>query len=223
MSRVGKKPVSLPQGVKAEKKDLTLTVTGPKGTLVLPLNPKVEVSISEKEILVDVKNKENKKEKALWGLFRALIQNLVDGVTKGFEKKLELNGVGFKMEVKKAEELKKAYQVKQADAEKKDQAGQAQTFANAVTRLGQLKGMVIDLQLGFSHPIFVQVPENLTFAIEKNVMTISGPDKQQVGQFAAEIRELKKPEPYKGKGIKYSDEVIIRKAGKVVKVVGGGK
>lgn len=184
MSRVGKKPVVLPAGVKAEKKDLTLTVTGPKGSLSLELHPKVEVTVNEKEVLVDVKNKENKKEKALWGLFRALVQNLVDGVTKGFEKKLEVVGVGFKVAV---------------------------------------QGTKIVMSLGFSHPVEVDIPKSLTVTADKNVITISGAGKQEVGQFAAEIRELKKPEPYKGKGIKYIDEVIIRKAGKVVKVVGGGK
>lgn len=194
MSRVGKKPVILPSGVTAVKstkggsafggKETLLTVTGPKGTLTLPLHEKVSVTVNEKEILVDVKAKENKKEKALWGLFRALIQNLVDGVTKGFEKKLEVIGVGFKV---------------------------------------AMQGTKIVMALGFSHPVEVEIPKGITVVVDKNTIIISGPDKQQVGQFAAEIRELKKPEPYKGKGIKYSDEVIIRKAGKVVKVVGGGK
>jgi len=184
MSRIGKKPIVIPSGVKAEKKDLTLTVTGPKGTLTLVLNPKVEVAVSATEILVDVQNKNNKSEKALWGLFRALIQNLVDGVTKGFEKKLEVIGVGFKV---------------------------------------AMQGTKIVMSLGFSHPVEVEIPKGLNVIVDKNTISISGPDKQQVGQFAAEIRELKKPEPYKGKGIKYSDEVVIRKAGKVVKVVGGGK
>lgn len=184
MSRIGKKPVIIPSGVKVEKSDLVLKVTGPKGTLELELHPKVLVSISEKEVLIDVKKKEDKKEKALWGLFRALVQNLVDGVTKGFEKKLELNGVGYKVEV---------------------------------------KGQKIVMALGFSHPVEVDIPAGLAAVVEKNLITISGADKQRVGQFAAEIRELKKPEPYKGKGIKYQDEVILRKAGKVVKAVGGGK
>jgi large subunit ribosomal protein L6 len=193
MSRVGKKPVILPAGVKAEKSrgagsgsagDLTLTVTGPKGALTLAIHPKVSIEISEKEILVDVKGKENKREKALWGLFRALIQNVVEGVTKGFEKKLEVVGVGFKVAATPAK---------------------------------------ITMALGFSHPVEVDIPKGITVAVDKNTITITGADKQQVGQFTAEIRELKKPEPYKGKGIKYSDEVVIRKAGKVVKVVGGGK
>ena len=184
MSRVGKKPVIIPSGVKVEKKDLTLTVTGPKGTLNLPLHPKVNIAITEKEVTVDVAGKENKREKALWGLFRSLIQNLMDGVTKGFEKKLEVIGVGFKV---------------------------------------QVSGTKIVMALGFSHPVEVEIPKGLTVTADKNVISISGADKQQVGQFAAEVRELKKPEPYKGKGIKYIDEQIIRKAGKVVKVVGGGK
>jgi large subunit ribosomal protein L6 len=184
MSRVGKKPVIIPSGVKVEKKDLTLTVTGPKGTLVLPLHPKVKIEITEKEVTVDVAGKENKREKALWGLFRALIQNLMDGVTKGFEKKLEVIGVGFKV---------------------------------------AMQGTKIVMALGFSHPVEVEIPKGITVTVDKNTISITGADKQQVGQFAAEIRELKKPEPYKGKGIKYIDEVVIRKAGKVVKVVGGGK
>jgi len=184
MSRIGKKQVVIPSGVKVEKKELTLTVTGPKGTLTLEIHPKVSVSVSEKEVLVDIAGKDNKQEKALWGLFRALIQNLVDGVTKGFEKKLEVVGVGFK----------------------------------AAAQPGKLV-----MSLGFSHPVEVIVPKGLTVTADKNIISISGADKQQVGQFAAEVRELKKPEPYKGKGIKYIDEVILRKAGKVVKVVGGGK
>ena len=184
MSRVGKKPVIIPSGVKVEKKDLTLSVTGPKGTLSIEIHPKVMVNITDKEVNIDVAGKDNKREKALWGLFRALTQNLVDGVTKGFEKKLEVIGVGFKVAV---------------------------------------QGTKIVMALGFSHPVEVEIPKGITATADKNVITISGADKQQVGQFAAEIRELKKPEPYKGKGIKYSDEVVIRKAGKVVKVVGGGK
>jgi large subunit ribosomal protein L6 len=184
MSRVGKKPVVLPAGVKAEFKDQVLTVTGPKGSLVLPVHPKVSLALTETEITVDVAKKEDKKEKALWGLFRALTQNLVDGVVKGFEKKLEVNGVGFKV---------------------------------------ALAGTKLTLNLGFSHAIDVEIPADLQVSVDKNVITINGADKQRVGQFAAEVRDLKKPEPYKGKGIKYMDEVILRKAGKVVKAVGGGK
>jgi large subunit ribosomal protein L6 len=193
MSRIGKKPVIIPSGVKVEKfreagsgsagKE-TLTVTGPKGILTLDIHPKVLISVGDKEVMVDVAVKENKRERALWGLFRSLIQNMVDGVTKGFEKKLEVVGVGFKV---------------------------------AATP-GKLT-----LNLGFSHPITMEVPKELTVSVDKNTIGIFGASKQLVGQFAAEVRELKKPEPYKGKGIKYSDEVVRRKAGKVVKVVGGGK
>lgn len=193
MSRIGKKPIVIPSGVKAEKSSeggsasggkITLTVTGPKGVLTQEIHPKVQVAVTEKEITVDVAKKEDKKERALWGLFRSLIQNMVDGVTKGYEKKLEVNGVGFKVA-----------------------AGPGK----------------LTMSLGFSHPVEVIIPKDIAVTVEKNVITITGADKQRVGQFAAEVRELKKPEPYKGKGIKYADEVILRKAGKVVKVVGGGK
>ncbi len=184
MSRIGKKPVSIPEGVKAELKENVLDVTGPKGTLNLDIHKKVLVTVNENEILTDVKNKENKKERALWGLFRSLIQNLVEGVTKGFEKKLEVNGVGFKVAV---------------------------------------QGNKLVLNLGFSHPIEMEIPEGLTVKAEKNNISVKGIEKQKVGQFAAEVRAKKKPEPYKGKGIKYVDEIIRRKAGKVVKAVGGAK
>ncbi len=181
MSRVGKKPVVIPSGVEAAISGETFTVKGPKGTLQLPVHPKVTVSVNGNEILVDVAKKEDKKEKALWGLFRSLVQNMVDGVAKGFEKKLEVNGVGFKVAT---------------------------------------SGSKLTMSLGFSHPVEVEVPSDLQVAVEKNIITITGADKQKVGQFAANVRSLKKPEPYKGKGIKYSDEVILRKAGKVVKAVG---
>lgn len=167
-----------------EKKDLTLSVTGPRGVLTLVLHPNIILAITDKEIIVDVSEKAEKKNKALWGLFRSLIQNMMEGVTKGFEKKLELNGVGFKV---------------------------------------ALQGQKLVLHLGFSHPVNLEIPKGLGVMVDKNVITIAGSDKQQVGQFAAEIRELKKPEPYKGKGLKYIDEVILRKAGKVVKAVGAGK
>jgi large subunit ribosomal protein L6 len=184
MSRVGKKPVVIPAGVKAEIKDAQLTVTGPKGALTLPLNPQVSIAISDSEIVATVAKQDDKKQKALWGMYRSLVQNIVDGVTRGFEKKLEVNGVGFKVAV---------------------------------------VGQKLVMSLGFSHPVEVEIPKELQVGVDKNVITINGTDKQRVGQFAAEVRDLKKPEPYKGKGIKYSDEVILRKAGKVVKAVGGGK
>ncbi len=184
MSRIGKKPVVIPEGVKAELKEGVLSVTGPKGALTLNIHPKVQVNMAEKEITVDVAKKEDKRQRALWGLTRSLINNLMEGVTKGFEKKLEVNGVGFKVAV------------------------------NA--------GKLV-LHLGFSHPVEIEVPKGLEAKVEKNIIAIFGIDKQLVGQFASNVRDLKKPEPYKGKGIKYIDEVVRRKAGKVVKAVGGVK
>jgi large subunit ribosomal protein L6 len=181
MSRVGKKPVILPSGTSVSFTDGVLTVKGSKGQLELPVHPRISLDIQPDAVTVAVPSQENKKDKALWGLFRALIQNTVDGVNKGFEKKLEVNGVGFKV---------------------------------------SLTGNVLTLSLGFSHPIEVNVPAELTVTVEKNLITISGIDKQLVGQFAANVRSLKPPEPYKGKGIKYLEETIIRKAGKVVKAVG---
>lgn len=181
MSRVGKKPVVIPSGVTAEVKGELLTVKGPKGTLNIEIHPKVKIEVGAEGLTVDVAHKENKQEKALWGLFRSLAQNLVTGVTTGYSKKLEVNGVGFKVAA---------------------------------------QGRKLVMSLGFSHPVEVEAPEGVEVAVEKNVITISGADKQKVGQFAANVRALKVPEPYKGKGIKYDDEVILRKAGKVVKAVG---
>lgn len=181
MSRIGKKPVTIPSGVTPELKGSTFQVKGPKGNLQIEIHPKVKVSINGNEVLVDVDKKEDKKEKALWGLTRALIQNLVTGVTEGYGKKLEVNGVGFKVAT---------------------------------------QGKKLVMSLGFSHPVEVEVPGDIEVVVDKNVITITGADKQKVGQFAANVRKLKEPEPYKGKGIKYDDEVIIRKAGKVVKAVG---
>lgn len=180
MSRVGKKPVVLPSGVTATRTGDMLTIVGSKGTLTVPIHPRVTVTINDSEVVATIAG-ENKKDKALWGLTRALIQNAVDGVVKGFEKKLEVNGVGFKVAT---------------------------------------VGTKISMSLGFSHPVEVEIPKELQVSIEKNLITISGIDKQMVGQFAANIRSLKPPEPYKGKGIKYVDEIILRKAGKVVKAVG---
>ena len=192
MSRIGKKPVVLPNGVTAELTAGTLTIKGPKGSLSQDVHPKVMVSVAENEVLVDVAKKEDKKEKALWGLFRALVQNMVDGVTTGYTKSLDVVGVGFKAES---------------------------------------KGKSIGLSLGFSHPIDFPLPDGIEVKMEKDpskititqyqtTITLSGIDKQLVGQVAANIRSLKEPEPYKGKGIRYSDETILRKAGKVMKAVG---
>lgn len=192
MSRIGKKPVVLESGVTAEMKDKQLTIKGPKGSLSLEIHPKVQVAVEDNQVTVDVAKKEDKKEKALWGLFRSLVQNMADGVAKGYSKELDVIGVGFKAEQ---------------------------------------RGTSLVLSLGFSHPIEFEVPAGIEVKIEKQpakvtiqqyqtTITLTGIDKQLVGQVAANIRSLKKPEPYKGKGIKYSDETIVRKAGKVVKAVG---
>jgi large subunit ribosomal protein L6 len=184
MSRIGKKPVILSSGVTAEIKDQTVKIKGPKGELSLIAHPKVSVEKTDEGLIVKVKNEDNKQERALWGLFRALLNNMVVGVTEGFTKVLEINGVGYKAAV---------------------------------------SGKKLVLNLGYSHPIEMDIPTGLEAKIEKNVLTITGIDRQAVGQFAAVVREQRPPEPYKGKGIKYADEVIRRKAGKVVKAVGGGK
>ena len=184
MSRIGKKPVVIPAGVTVELKDGTLKVKGPKGELVQAMHPKVFIEIKGGELIVSVKHPDVKAERALWGLFRALINNMVVGVTTGFAKVLEINGVGYKV---------------------------------------ALTGRKLVLNLGYSHPIEMELPEGLEAKVEKNTITITGADRQVVGQFAAVVRSQREPEPYKGKGIKYSDEVIRRKAGKVVKAVGGGK
>ncbi len=179
MSRIGKLPIQIPSGVTITVGDDHLvTVVGPKGTLSQFGQPDVTVAVEGNQVLVTRANDEQ-LAKAGHGLMRALVQNLVTGVTKGFEKKLELNGVGYRVS-----------------------GG----------------GRALDMSLGFSHPVKYNAPEGIDLKVEKNLITVSGISKQQVGQVAAEIRALKKPEPYKGKGIKYVDEVILRKAGKT-----GGK
>lgn len=175
MSRIGKLPIKIPSGVTITVDDSgEVTVVGPKGTLKQFGQPLVTVTVEGDEIIVARANDEQ-IARAGHGLMRALVNNMVNGVTKGFEKKLELNGVGYRVS-----------------------GG----------------GSSLDMTLGFSHPVKYQAPEGVQLKVEKNLITVAGIDKQKVGQVAAEIRALKKPEPYKGKGIKYVDEVIVRKAGK---------
>jgi large subunit ribosomal protein L6 len=177
MSRIGKLPIQIPSGVTITVGDDTITVVGAKGQLVVPHLSDVTVSLEEGQAIVTRKDDE-RIAKAQHGLQRALLNNAVDGVTKGFEKKLEVNGVGFRVN-----------------------GG----------------GQEIEMALGFSHPVKYKAREGVQLSVEKMEITVSGIDKQLVGQTAAEIRSLKKPEPYKGKGIKYSDEVVLRKAGKAGK------
>ena len=175
MSRLGKLPIELPEGTSAKLEGTVLSVKGPKGELVQNTRGFVKIEIDDKEIKVSVDDVNSKKQKAMWGLFRSLVNNMVEGVTNGFEKKLEVNGVGYRV---------------------------------------ALQGKKLVLNVGFSHPVEMELPEGLTGQVEGNVITISGIDKQAVGEFAANIRKVRKPEPYKGKGIKYIDEVIRRKEGK---------
>lgn len=177
MSRIGKLPITVPAGVTITVDSDVISVKGPKGELTVPHLSDVTVAIEGTEAIVTRKDDE-RIAKAQHGLQRALLNNAVDGVTKGFEKKLEVNGVGFRV------------------------SGGGQS---------------LEMALGFSHPVKYQAPAGITLTVNKMEITVSGIDKQQVGQVAAEIRALKKPEPYKGKGIKYADEVILRKAGKAGK------
>lgn len=177
MSRIGKLPIQIPTGVTITVGDDSITVVGPKGQLVVPHLSDVTVALEDGFAVVTRKDDE-RIAKAQHGLQRALLNNAVDGVTKGFEKKLEVNGVGFRV----------------------NGGGQA-----------------IEMALGFSHPVHYTAPEGIQLTVNKMEITVSGIDKQLVGQISAEIRALKKPEPYKGKGIKYADEVILRKAGKAGK------
>ena len=177
MSRIGKQPVVIPAGVTITVGDSEITVAGPKGSLSVPVQPHTTTVVSDGKATV-TRSDDEPHSRAWHGLQRALLANAVTGVTKGFEKKLEVNGVGFRLS-----------------------GG----------------GKSIEMALGFSHPVKYQAQDGIDLKVDKMTITVSGIDKQKVGQTAAEIRALKKPEPYKGKGIKYVDEVIIRKAGKAGK------
>jgi large subunit ribosomal protein L6 len=174
MSRIGKLPIQVPNGVTITVEHDFVTVVGPKGTLKQFTMPGVEVKQDGSELLVTRINDEA-QNRARHGLMRSLVNNMTLGVTEGFSKKLEINGVGYRV---------------------------------------SLQGTDLKFNLGFSHDVIYKLPEGITAKIEQNTITISGISKQQVGQVAAEIRALKKPEPYKGKGIKYAGERIIRKSGK---------
>ncbi len=178
MSRIGKLPVVIPSGVKISLDGNALTVTGPKGTLTQSLHQRMTIAVETEQIVV-TSPAENKQDGALHGLTRALINNMVIGVTNGFQKDLEINGVGYRAEI---------------------------------------KGKVLTLSLGYSHPINYELPEGISVEVEKQTkLSVKGIDKQLVGSAAAKIRSYRKPEPYKGKGIKYADERIMRKAGKAGK------
>lgn len=177
MSRIGKLPIEIPNGVTITVDSDEIKVTGAKGELTVPHLSDVTVSIEDGVAKV-ARNNEERIARAQHGLQRSLVSNAVVGVTQGFEKKLEVNGVGFRVATSNNE---------------------------------------LDMALGFSHPVKFKAPAGVNITNDKMTITVSGIDKQQVGQIAAEIRALKKPEPYKGKGVKYADEVVLRKAGKAGK------
>lgn len=175
MSRIGKKPVAVPSGVTASVNGQTVTAKGPKGELHFVVNDEVVVKMENGAIKVDPRD-ESKGARSKWGMSRTQIVNIMTGVTKGYERKLEINGVGYR---------------------------------------AAMQGRNLQLALGFSHDVVYQTPEGITIATPKPTeIIVSGIDKQKVGQVAAEIREYRGPEPYKGKGVKYAEERIVRKEGK---------
>ncbi|SHJ86739.1 LSU ribosomal protein L6P [Malonomonas rubra DSM 5091] len=178
MSRIGKLPVAIPAGVKVSLDGTKMTVQGPKGTLSQELHERMNIAVETDQILV-TRPSDAKDDTALHGLTRALINNMVVGVTAGFQKDLEINGVGYRAEI---------------------------------------SGKVLTLSLGYSHPVVYELPDGISVEVEKQTkLSVKGIDKQLVGSAAAKIRSFRAPEPYKGKGIKYADERIVRKAGKAGK------
>ncbi len=177
MSRIGKRPVTVASGIEVSLDGTTLVAKKGKLEKRLETYGRVNINIDGSEVTFS-KVGENKENSAFWGTYRALFNNIIIGLDKGFEKSLEINGVGYR---------------------------------------GAVQGKVLNLQLGFSHDINFDIPEGIDITITKNIITIKGSDKQTVGQVAAEIRSFRPPEPYKGKGVKYTDEIIIRKAGKSAK------
>ncbi|MBX6334612.1 50S ribosomal protein L6 [Candidatus Saccharibacteria bacterium] len=174
MSRIGKLPIPIPSGVTITVDPDFVTVSGPKGTLKQFTMPGITVKVEDGQVVV-TRESDEPTVRAKHGLLRSLINNMVIGVSQGFSKKLEINGVGYRV---------------------------------------AMQGTDLKFNLGFSHDVIYKVPQGITATVEQNTITVSGIDKQQVGQVAAEIRALKKPEPYKGKGIKYAGERILRKSGK---------
>lgn len=175
MSKIGKAPITIPAGVTAAIDGQTVKVKGPKGALEVNVVEEIDVKLENGTILFALRGETN-RHKAMWGLSRTLVSNLVEGVTKGFEKKLEINGVGYRAAV---------------------------------------QGKVLNLALGYSHDVVYPIPEGIQIATPKPTeIVVSGIDRQKVGQVAAEIREFRGPEPYKGKGVKYAGEFIFRKEGK---------
>ena len=178
MSRIGRKPIEIPKGVQISITKDQVSVKGPKGTLSLKRHAAIEIKQAKdegKDVIVFERKGADGPERAAHGLMRALVNNMIAGVTKGFERQLEINGVGYKAEI---------------------------------------KGPKITLSLGYSHPIEFTLPEGVAAKVDKNMLILSGIDREKLGGAAAKIRSFRPPEPYKGKGIKYVEETILRKAGK---------
>ncbi len=174
MSRIGKQPVNIPSGVEVKLGQDVVDIKGPKGSLTTPMSPLLDYKVEGASVVI-TRKVENRHASSQHGLRRTLLANCVEGVTKGFSKTLEINGIGYKVAV---------------------------------------KGKVIEMALGFSHPVLFEIPKGIEASVEGQKLTLSGIDKVLVGETAAQIRRLRKPEPYKGKGIKYDTEIIRRKAGK---------
>ncbi len=175
MSRLGKLPIELPAGTQAKLEKGFIIIKGPKGELKTEMHEIIKIEITDKEIKLSIDDQTVGKNKALWGLFRSLVKNMVVGVNETFTKKLEINGVGYKAAV---------------------------------------SGSKLTLNVGYSHPVIYELPAGINAEVQANIIVINGIDKQLVGEVSAQIRKIRKPEPYKGKGIKYSDEILRRKAGK---------
>jgi len=176
MSRIGKKPILIPENVEVKIENHQVLIKGPKGEISQEISPEISVEKKEDKIIIVSPKRKTKKTPALWGLTRALLQNHVIGVTQGFEKQLEIRGIGYKASLEGEKTLK--------------------------------------LEVGFSHPVKLEIPADLNVSIEKNIIKVSGIDKQKVGEFAAKIRKVRPPEPYKGKGIRYVGEKVRKKEGK---------
>jgi len=181
MSKIGKLPITVGSSVTVSVNGNAVSVNGPKGNGVLPLPAGIDLEIQEGKVLVTAKNLEDRKVKAMYGLTRANLANLIKGMDSGFEKKLEIQGVGYR---------------------------------------GQMQGVDLVLSLGFAHPVKIHPLDGVKISITDNIISVTGTDKQLVGEQAANIRKVKRPEPYKGKGIRYAGERVRRKAGKAAKAAG---
>jgi large subunit ribosomal protein L6 len=181
MSRIGKKPIEIPKGIEIKIEGDLVKIKGPKGELSQKIRPEIKVEIKEEKIFVSPQI-ETKKTKAFWGLTRTLLANNVKGVIEGYEKKLQIEGLGYKAEI---------------------------------------EGENLILRAGFSHPVKIKTPSGIKFSVDKNIITISGINKELVGQIAAKIRKVRPPEPYKGKGIRYLGETVKLKPGKKVTTTAG--